>query len=709
MTRELAKSIAFFLLMALTGVAVFAPEQLNNPIFLAIAVGVIAFIAFLFTITTNQVPTSDIHGSARWATAKDLKKKELVASASKPPKEASIILGPSPFDHTKRIDLPEKLTLRHVLMLGSTGSGKGRGFFLWQLSNFNGSFVYCDPKGEGWDLTSGYRKHSWRFAPREPDNSLSFNWIPLCRDDAHLCLTLALAVVTSSGAASSADAQFWVDAGSQYLAALFAHTATFEHPTPAAAYDFATSFKGEELVQQLLKSPNPIARQYATLFSAADPKLRGNVMIGANAKLIWLGDEKVRRFTSSSIKPPDFSFLRKHKTGVYWVLSEKDVTVLKPLSTLFFTLVLYQLKEGQSSGKVSICMFLDELANIGRIPGLEVEIAILRGRKVGLALGVQSLEQLDNVYGKDAAKVIAGNCITKIILGGLVDYYTLKYVSDLLGTQTISELSTSKSKQPGLFGKITTSEQIVKTQRPLMTPDEVRRLKTEKDGEQLIICDNEVPFITRRYFYDIDNRTAKASSLGDTLTMNFSNSNNPVAISIPANKNAQIGNNENISKNGSGGNAIGANVGSVNAGRNGSGASSSGGRSNNGNGNGNENSSYKQVLGNVGGIGNKGNGSNLGNASKGNAASSAVNLKKDVVPNQNLGYNPNANYQNKLDQSNNLNDNNPNNLDNQKAHKTPSIDTVFYAEKQSIPRNRMVRVEQPPQPTQPEQDAPFSC
>jgi len=673
MTRELAKSIAFFLLMALTGVAVFAPEQLNNPIFLAIAVGVIAFIAFLFTITTNQAPDSDIHGSARWATARDLKKKELVASAKTPPKEGSIILGPSPFDHTKRIDLPEKLMLRHTLILGSTGSGKGRGFFLWQLSNFNGSFVYCDPKGEGWDLTSGYRKHSWRFAPREPDNSLSFNWIPLCRNDAHLCLTLALAVVTSSGGASSPDAQFWVDAGSQYLAALFAHTATFEHPTPAAAYDFATSFKADELVQQLLKSPNPVARQYATLFSAADPKLRGNVMIGANAKLIWLGDEKVRRFTSSSINPPDFGFLRKHKTGVYWVLSEKDVTVLKPLSTLFFTLVLYQLKEAQSSGKVNIAMFLDELANIGRIPGLEVEITILRGRKVGLALGVQSLEQLDNVYGKDAAKVIAGNCITKIILGGLVDYYTLKYVSDLLGTQTISEISTSKSKQPGLFGKITTSEQIVKTQRPLMTPDEVRRLKTEKDGEQLIICDNEVPFITRRYFYDIDNRTAKASSLGDTLTMNFSNSNNPVAISIPA---------------------------SVNAGRNASGASSSGSRSNNGNGN----NGYKQVLGNAGNIANKGNGSNVGKANNGNAASSGVNLKKDVVPNQSLGYNPN--YQNNLDQSNNLNDNNQNNLDNQKAHKTPSIDTVFYAEKQSIPRNRTVQVEQE---TKVEENAPFSC
>lgn len=516
MSRELAKPIIFFVALGLAAMMMLSPKSLTSPIFLVGGVVGVGLILFLFAISRSGVPNSELHGSAKWASTEDLVKKDLLVDNSLAPIEGSLILGPAPNNPTKRLDLPLDLMLRHLLILGSTGSGKGRGFFLWQLPNFNGSFVYCDPKGEGWRLASGYRKHSWRFAPRQPDNSSCFNWIPLCGNDSHLCLTLAQAIIMSSGGSSSADSQFWIDAGSQYLAALFAHTSTFTTPTPAAAYDFATTYKGEVLLEQLLESTNPISRQYATLFSAADPKLRGNVMIGANAKLIWLADEKVRRFTSASLEPPDFGSLRNKKIGVYWVLSEKDVTLLQPLSTLFFTLILYQLKEAE--GTVPICLLLDELANIGRIPKLEVEITILRGRGIGLVLGVQSLEQLDNVYGKDAAKVIAGNCISKVVLGGLVDYYTIKYVSDLLGSQTISEVATSRSKQAGLFGKVTTSEQIVKTARPLMTPDEVRRIPK---GQQLVIIDNNLPIIGGRYIYTQADKTASASVLGHALTQVF--------------------------------------------------------------------------------------------------------------------------------------------------------------------------------------------
>ena len=516
MSRELAKPIIFFVALGLAAMMMLSPKSLTSPIFLVVGLAGVGLILFLFAISRSGVPNSELHGSAKWASTEDLVKKDLLVDNSLAPIEGSLILGPAPNNPTKRLDLPLDLMLRHLLILGSTGSGKGRGFFLWQLPNFNGSFVYCDPKGEGWRLASGYRKHSWRFAPRQPDNSSCFNWIPLCGNDSHLCLTLAQAIIMSSGGSSSADSQFWIDAGSQYLAALFAHTSTFTTPTPAAAYDFATTYKGEVLLEQLLESTNPISRQYATLFSAADPKLRGNVMIGANAKLIWLADEKVRRFTSASLEPPDFGSLRNKKIGVYWVLSEKDVTLLQPLSTLFFTLILYQLKEAE--GTVPICLLLDELANIGRIPKLEVEITILRGRGIGLVLGVQSLEQLDNVYGKDAAKVIAGNCISKVVLGGLVDYYTIKYVSDLLGSQTISEVATSRSKQAGLFGKVTTSEQIVKTARPLMTPDEVRRIPK---GQQLVIIDNNLPIIGGRYIYTQADKTASASVLGQALTQVF--------------------------------------------------------------------------------------------------------------------------------------------------------------------------------------------
>ena len=515
MSREVVKGVAFFLFLGLIALLVGLELEPNDPKFLgALGFSVVVVIGLLANSRTS-IPESDLHGSAKWAVEDDLL--PFLVDDSTNPEKGALILGPAPDTApNKRIDLPEYLMFRHTMVLGPSGVGKGRGFFLWQLPNFNGSFVYCDPKGEGWRISSGYRQHSRRYAPREPDNSFCFNWIPLCGTDGHVCLSLAQAVILSSGGATGAEGQFWVDTGSFFLAAVFAHTSTFICPTPAAAYDLLTTVKGEDLTDILLNSPNLIARQYATLFSAADYKLRGNIMIGATAKLVWLSDEKVRRFTSASLEPPDFGELRRKNVAVYWVLSEQDVAVLKPLSTLFFTLVLHQIKV--ADGKIPVCLLLDEVANIGRIPNLEVEIAVIRGRDIGLVLGLQSLAQLENVYGQAGGKIIADQCNSKVVLAGL-DFKSADYLSKTLGKTTISEKAVSKSKQQtGLlsFGKEQITEQIVKTGRELMTADELRRLD---DYEQIVIIANKLPIRSRRYWFTAKGKQAKANKLGQALSV----------------------------------------------------------------------------------------------------------------------------------------------------------------------------------------------
>ncbi|MFY9221552.1 MAG: type IV secretory system conjugative DNA transfer family protein, partial [Blastocatellia bacterium] len=515
MSREVVKGVAFFLFLGLIALLVGLELEPNDPKFLGALGFSVVIVIGLFVNSRSVLPESDLHGSATWAKDSDLE--PFISNSNVKPEQGALILGPAPNDPNKRVDLPNHLMLRHTMVLGPSGVGKGRGFFLWQLPNFNGSFVYADPKGEGWAISSGYRQHSRRYAPREPDNSFCFNWIPLCGKDAHLCLSLAKALILSSGGSGSAEAEFWIETGSYFLAAVFAHTSTFSCPTPAAAYDLVTTIKGEDLTDLLLNSPNLIAKQYGTLFSATEPKLRGNIMIGATAKLIWLADEKVRRFTSASLEPPDFGELRKKNVAVYWVLSEQDVAVLKSLSTLFFTLVLHQIKEAE--GNIPVCLLLDEAANIGRIPNLEVEISVIRGRNIGLVLGLQSLAQLENVYGQAAGKIIADNCNSKIVLAGL-DFKSADYLSKTLGKTTISEVATSKSRQAGLFGfgKEQISEQTVKTGRDLMTADEVRRLG---DYEQIIIIANKLPIHSNRYWFTVKGKSTKPNKLGQALTVNI--------------------------------------------------------------------------------------------------------------------------------------------------------------------------------------------
>lgn len=448
------------------------------------------------------------HGSAGWADEKEMK--SLLVPIEARPAPGALVLAPSPWSKNHRLDIDRELASRHVLIVGKPGSGKSRGFFLWNCAHYQGSFITSDPKSESWIYTSGYRARPVRYAPRDPDNSASFNWIPRCRDDAHLTLLLARAVITNDDGDGGGH-PFFTRADTAFLAALFAHAATFSTPTPAAMYDFLTSHSGDALTEILLKSKSKVAQQFATIFSQAKAELRGSIMIGCATTLVWLADERVRRFTSSTFELPSFAELRTKPTSIYWCLAENDVAVLKPLSTLFFTLALYDLK--QASGDVPINLLLDEVANIGRIPNFETEIAVLRGRGVGVTAGLQSVSQWDAVYGAAKAQVMVDNFNTTIVLAGL-DYSSANYVSQALGEQTICEERESQTARGGFFSRDhSTTKSVMKFARALLTPDELRRIG---EREQIIITTNKRPLKTKRFWYEHPVRTAKVSGLGET-------------------------------------------------------------------------------------------------------------------------------------------------------------------------------------------------
>ncbi|MBA3712385.1 MAG: type IV secretory system conjugative DNA transfer family protein [Pyrinomonadaceae bacterium] len=451
------------------------------------------------------------HGSAGWAEPKDVT--DLLVTNKRPPAPGALMLGPSPFSRHQRLEINRELANRHLIIIGPPGSGKGRGFFLWNCAHYRGSFLYSDPKSEGWHLTSGYRQHPIRYAPRDPNRSAAFNWIPLCGTDSHLTLLLARAMMTSDE--NGHGHPFFTRADTAFLASVFAHASTFPTPTPAAAYDFLTSHAGDSLTHALLASPNMVARQFATIFSQADPKLRSSIIIGVATQLVWLADERLRRFTSSTFEPPDFGALRRRETSIYWCLSESDVAVLKPLSTVFFTLALYQIKE--ADGDVPVNFLLDEIANIGQLPNFEVEVAVLRGRGIGLTLGAQSASQLELVYGRAAAQVILDSINTTIVLAGL-DYDSAHYVARALGEGTFAEERRGSSTKGKLLGTPTITKHIHKHARALLTADELRRIG---DREQVVITTNQRPLRTGRFWYEAAPQTAQVSGCGAAQTMEF--------------------------------------------------------------------------------------------------------------------------------------------------------------------------------------------
>ncbi len=446
--------------------------------------GLLAFVGLYFYLTKIENPFSfnfkgkseNKHGSASFATRRDLK--QLLRPASTPLQPGELSLAPFvTFFSNEALYLPREETVKHLLLIGASGSGKSRSFFLPNCAFHNGSFVCTDPKSELWRHTSGYGK-SIRFAPRDPDNSFGFNWIPLCHDP-NTALLCARALVSASGGGGSSET-FWEDSATSLLAAIFSHAATFAIPTPAAAYDCYNFYSDVELAEVLKNSKSITAQRFSKGFRDASPNTRGSIISTVDTKLNFLADEKVRRFTSTTRNPIDFSALRREPLRIFLCLAENDVEPLKGLSCLFFTLCLYQVK---SSDGVPVTFFLDEAANIGKIPKLETEIAVVRGRDISMILGLQSFSQLSRIYGRDAAQVIVDNCATKVFLAG-ADIETAEMVSRSLGELTVTEQAEDGRE--------------IKTQRRLLYPDEIRQIDR---NEQLIITSNKKPLKTKRYFY----------------------------------------------------------------------------------------------------------------------------------------------------------------------------------------------------------------
>jgi hypothetical protein len=182
-------------------------------------VGVILIGGVIALVKDTKGDTDDLHGSARFAEKKEFKEFE------NPVETGAFILAPAHPDRLHgKLALPRSLSLMHGLILGGSGTGKSRGFFMPNCAEVeNTSLVVTDPKSELWKYTSGFHDKALRYAPTEPEASQCFNWIPLCTD-ARMSELCARALMTA-GSTGNTD-QFWIDSETAFLSAIFAHTAT---------------------------------------------------------------------------------------------------------------------------------------------------------------------------------------------------------------------------------------------------------------------------------------------------------------------------------------------------------------------------------------------------------------------------------------------------------------------------------------------------
>lgn len=99
--------------------------------------------------------------------------------------------------------------------------------------------------------------------------------------------------------------------------------------------------------------------------------------------------------------------------------------------------------ERRAEGNTTPILFLiDEFPRLGKIEAISNGLATLRSKKIHISLIVQSKSQLNAIYGKDVAEVIADNCSYKAILKAS-EPTTQEWCSKLVGTYDKKKVSSN--------------------------------------------------------------------------------------------------------------------------------------------------------------------------------------------------------------------------------------------------------------------------
>lgn len=411
----------------------------------------------------------------------------------------------------KKFQLNAKKCFEHVVCVGPTGSGKSASFFIPNLLSLpsDASVVVTDPKGELLEMTGQHAldrgKKLLVFAPYQ-ENSMKYNPLALCRSSSEVRELAQILLVNGNAAVeqmtgTKAGGAEWTNMATPLLAAFLMYVKDLKAPKNTISYALNLIVENDiDTLKVLMMDAEPAAEKQFNIFmqSAESEKTASSIKTVLATNLQMFLDPMIEEITSANEIDP--SVLRREGTHLHIIVPEHKSAPMMPLMSCFFKQMMDHLVEDGKGN--NIFFLLDEFANIGVIPSIDVALATIRSRKMGIAIGIQSVNQIKQRYGQEAAVSIMDNLKTKFFLPGL-SYESAEYASKMVGYKEISTTSTS-------FGKDNVSHSVSQQKRELLTPDEIRRLP---DETMLIVTDNRNPFRDHQYRFYKDPKMLQLTKL----------------------------------------------------------------------------------------------------------------------------------------------------------------------------------------------------
>lgn len=460
-------------------------------------------ILFYYTGQKNTRPGEE-HGSASWGSVRELDKKYRDKDAGK-----NVILT----QHLQ-MSMNGKLHRRNLLQIivGGSGSGKTRFLAKPNLMLANASFICTDPKGEmlravgNLFLEEGYVLRVFDLI--DPSKSDCYNPFRYIRKDADVFKLIDSFIKNTTPKGAKANDPFWEKSETALDSALMLYLL---HEAPPEDQNMETILymienggaKEEDDDYQspldLLfeapeeEQPDHIAVLQYHIFKQAAGKTAKSILVSAAVRLASFTLPEIQRITATD--DMELGKLGERKQAIFCIIPDSNDASLNFLVGMLYTQAFQELyyqadKVHQGALPLPVRLMFDEFANVALPDGYARLQATMRSRNIMSTIVLQNISQLKALF-KDDWEGIIGNADSFIYLGGN-EQSTHKYISELLGKETIDTRTSSQSK--GRNGSF--SQNFQQAGRELMTPDEVRRLDNKN---AIVLIRGEKPVIDEKY------------------------------------------------------------------------------------------------------------------------------------------------------------------------------------------------------------------
>lgn len=436
------------------------------------------------------------HGSARYATQAEMDR------LKDPVPDNNLILSQNGRMglFNRNLPRPEQRN-KNMFVIGGAGSGKTFTFLKPNLMQMNSSFLVTDPKRLlVRELGTMLRQQGYQIKIfdlsrlTDSDQFNVFNYMPTELDVDRVLDSISIAIqdsdrkkdfwqLASDMLVRSLIALLWYDSRDNGYQADISMVTELLRGLQKDGDDEEPS-DTELLFAELEKShPNNYAgKQFKNFKSiAAAPETQAGVIGNAVSVFASFDHQQVTDMINKDTM--DIESWNEKKTAVFVHIPEISASYNFLASLLVTTSItvlsrkvdevnegIRQTKDGKPL--LHFRYWLDEFANIGKMPHIDKALATLRSREMSLVIILQALDQLKTMYQKGWAGLLA-TADTLIFLGGN-EKETTEYLSQRAGKQTIN--IRNHSINSGRNG----SENRQTQARDLLTPDEVARLDNRK-------------------------------------------------------------------------------------------------------------------------------------------------------------------------------------------------------------------------------------